>query len=248
MLRTHKYKVRADVAATSWLNASIASGQDDSRRPLYRTLSIEFFKTGIQFIGCDGTLLFRTWAPFSDVGDFELVQPDFLTQPVDRVIVADIDKFGIGFMRTLASALGEDRPAELSVDVEPVFDLEKPALGDEVQRYVLTLNALGQTLSLKLFEGEYPNWRELKLGLDRAELVDGMTLGTKMFRAVGKLIGITGVDCSFNGEDRAIEVRSHGSIGPVLHGLLMPMRRPSKPEAKPAKVEQTEALSREDED
>lgn len=236
------HKVFASQASTAWLNAAIACSNEEGRGPLYRTISVEFFKAGIQFVGCDGTMLFRTWAPFSDAGDMTLPQPSYGARPKDSVVVFDEDKFGLGFMKTLASAA--DEVSELAVSIEPVADRGEPPLGKAVQRYVLTLRALEQTLSLKLYEGEYPNWRRLSFGIEPAEQVEGMLMATKLFRAVGKLIGVTGIDCTFKGDERAIEIRSRETDA-ALHGLLMPMRRLQKPEKPEPKSKQADI---EDED
>lgn len=103
------YKVRAGEGAQAWLNAAIASGQDDARPALYRTLSVEFFRSGIQFIGCDGTVLFRTWAPYSDIGDLAAPHPEYDEVPEDAVVVSDVDKFALGFMKTLLGASPAER-------------------------------------------------------------------------------------------------------------------------------------------
>lgn len=220
-------KVYAHDGAHAWTNAAIASGNDDSRAALYRTLSVEFFGRGVQFIGCDGTMLFRTWAPYSDIGDLPALMPEPDEAPEESVTVMDVEKFALGFMKTLLGATSGDnaRIIELVMSIDPVIEEQAP-LSADVQEYTLTLNALGQRLSCKLFDGQYPQWRALKLGLDNAELVDGMTLAPKMFKAVGQLKGVVGVDCTFRKRDRAIEwVAVHGSV-PAC-GLLMPMRKPT---------------------
>lgn len=221
-MNDEKRTVLAKVGATAWLNAAIASSQSDTRPALYRTLSVEFFRRGIQFVGCDGHLLFRTWAPYSDEG--EPPHPGIEETPRDTVVVSDPDKFALGFMRTLLSAAEDYQEVEFAV--EPMEKGDEPALGEEMVQYALTLTALGQHLSCPLFEGPYPNWRALEFGISPAELVDGMTLGTPIFRAVGKLKGVSGLDCSFHGAERAIEIRSREPASVSLRGLLMPMRRP----------------------
>lgn len=220
-------KVLAGDGAQAWLNAAIACSQDDTRRPLYRTLSIEFFRRGIQFIGCDGTMLFRTWAPYSDVGDFDAPHPESDQLPEDSVVVADLDKFALGFMKTLLSALGEI-PVELTISVEPLRDEDAPPLGNELEKHVLVLSALGQRLTCQLFEGPYVDWRRLQFGLNKAEVVDGMKLAVRLFAAVGKVKGVQGLECSFHGDERAIEVRTTDPAEASFRGMLMPMRRVSK--------------------
>lgn len=229
----------ASAGTTAWLNAAIAASQEEVRGPLYRTLSIEFFPTGVQFVGCDGTMLFRTWAPYADIGDLPAPHPEWDEAPEDTVVVSDVDKFAVGFMRTLSSAL-PDYEVELAIAVEPAEEEAEPPLGEELRTYLLTLAALGQRLSCKLYDGPYPDWRRAQFGLDPAERVDGMRLATRLFRSVGKLIGIAGVDCSFRGDEKAIEISSTSEFGPSLRGILMPMRRLEKPEPPKPPVEQGE--------
>lgn len=219
-------KIRADVGATAWLNAAIASSNDDARPALYRTLAVEFFARGIQFIGCNGHALFRTWAPYSDNGDLPAPHPEPDEPPDDQIVVSDVDKFALGFMRTLLSACEEYD--DLEVGVEKAEETGEPALGEALTEYVLTLRAHGQTFAARIYEGEYPNWRALSFGLDDFERVDGMKIGTRLFGFVGKLKGVAGVDCAFRGEDQAIEIRSTHDGLPSVRGLLMPMRREAK--------------------
>lgn len=237
-------KVRASVGATAWLNAAIASSNDKDRKVLYRTLSVEFYRTGIQFIGCDGHALFRTWAPYVDIGDLGSPHPTFFEMPEDQVIVADPDKFALGFMGTLLSAC-TDTVEALTIAIEHAEDEDEPALGEDLSRYVLTLHAVGQRLSCPLFEGTYPDWRRLAFGVTEDERVEGITLAPKLFKAVGKLKGVSGVDCTFRGEQKAIAISSTGDGDVSLRGLLMPMLRPKK--ERPEPVEEGDAqLSHDD--
>ena len=239
-LTSGEWKVYAHDGAQAWLNASIASSQDAERGPLYRTISVEFYRDGVQLIGCDGTMLFRTWAPFSDIGDFDAPQPEYDATPEDSVTVFDEEKFALGFMRTLLAATSGDneRIIELTLSIDQVEE-EQAAL-DGMGEYVLTLQALGQRLSCKLYDGPYPNWRELQFGLPAEELVDGMTLAPRIFAAAGKLKGVSGVDCEFRGAERAIAWRSTPGSAPCC-GLLMPMRRPTdRQRAKEEDAEQVE--------
>lgn len=227
-------KVRAGDGAQAWINAAIACSQDDARRAIYRTISIEFFRSGVQFVATDGHVLFRTWAPYSDIGDLDARHPESDEAPEESVVVADVDKFALGFMKTLLAALDEESYLELSMTVQPADSDAEPALGDELTKEVLVLQALGQRLTCQVFEGPYPDWRHLEFGLDKAELVDGMMLAPKIFAAVGKLKGVNGIECSFHGEERAIEIRTPDNGSLSVRGLLMPMRRLSKADRQTA--------------
>lgn len=239
---TRTFRTRADDAAVAWLNAAIACGRNKERKALFRTVSVEFFKSGVQFVGCDGTMLFRTWAPYCDIGDLPAPMPSWLERPSeDRVVVADTDKFALTFMRTLLPAVG-DEPFEMHLSIEPSQDEDAPPLGDELAEYVLVLHALGQRLSCRLYDGTFPDWRALQYGIDEAERVEGMIIAPRILAAAGKLKGVSGVDCEFMGDEQAIRFVAH-SADPRVAGLLMAMRRleprakkeaESEPELQPA--------------
>lgn len=213
-------KVWANATTLAWLNAAIACSQDESRHAIYRTISVEFFPAGVQFVATDGHMLFRSWVRYGDIGDLPGRMPDWYERPEDHVVVMDTEKFALGFMRTLNAAVGED-DAEMTMSVDLAEG--EPALGEEVSEYVLTLQALGQRLSCKLYDGAFPDWRGLNLGIDPAERLDGLTLAPKLFAAVGKIKGARGVALTFRGEEKAIEF----DCGEILNvrGMLMPMRR-----------------------
>jgi hypothetical protein len=214
----------AAATTTAWMNAFLATGQDEAKPILYRTLSIELFHNGVQFIACDGTMLFRTWV--SDNGaDF----PETDEAPERSVVIMDSDKFALSFIKALASAVNEETPAQLTIAIEPA-PVETPGLGEAFKFERVTLRALGQELHCRLFEQAFVNWRRLRFGLDPAELVDGMKIAPRLFATVGKIKGAHGVDCSFHGDSSRIEFKTDGD---EVRGLLMPMRRekPKKPSA-----------------
>jgi hypothetical protein len=235
--RTHTATVRARATATAWLNAFLACGQDDERPSLYRTISVEFFPNGIQFVCTNGHALLRTWSPTVEAIDESTREPD--EGPELAVVVRDVDHFARTFLATVLSATtgdgGEFEP--MSFTVSQIDDEAAPALGEELARVGLTIAALGQELHCPLFEQEYPNWRALDLGIDASEYVDGMSIGPRMFSMVGKLRNIQKIDCTFAGSAKAIRLHACAMIGlpsPAdVHGLLMPMRREVE---KPMKV------------
>lgn len=222
--------VNAGRAAVAWLNAFLASSQDEDRMILYRTLSVEFFPRGVQFIGCDGTMLFRTFVPTTDV-EGDVTMPLIEEVPDEAVVVMDVDKFAIAFMRTLVSAASDEASAILPLEMaieEP--ELAEPVLGDALRPKVLTLAAFGQRLHCRLIEEKYVGWRHLQYGLRLGEQVDGLTVAPRLFQAVGKLKGVHAIDCAFHGENKAIVIHGRGDC--EVRGLLMPMQRHVKKQAK----------------
>lgn len=237
---THLLTLPAAKVATAWLNAFLATGQDEVRPALCRTLSLEFFQNGLQLIGCDGTILFRTWTP--EFGHEETEWPDLAEVPLRRIVVMDPDGFGVAFMRTLlSSANASEHPELLDVtfDIDAVDDKDEPALGDELRPQRLIIGAFGQHLELRLFEDQYPEWRLAMFGIDPAERVDQMRIALRMMKTVAKLKGVGALELEFTGEDRQIQFHSGPTDSPVA-GLIMPMRRAEEKKPKKSDAEEPE--------
>lgn len=213
----------ARVAATAWLNAFLATSQEDSRPTLYRSLSIEFFSRGVQFIATDGTILLRTWAPLLD--GIDTTWPEIDEAPDASVVVMDHDKFAIGFIKAALAAAGDLEMLPLMLSLESADFAEAPALGEVLAPDVLRLSAFGQRLDCKLYESPYPDWRALQFGIDESERVNGLTIAPRMFATIGKLRDAYKIDTDFRGADKAIDITAHGSGIVVARGLVMPMRR-----------------------
>lgn len=213
--------VPAGSAATAWLNAFLATSDDEARPALYRTLSVELFAAGVQFVATDGTMLFRTWVAAEGAP-----MPILAEDPDARVVVMDRDRFAVGFIRTMLAAAKDNERERLTMQIETApTPADGALLGESLHAKVLTLRAFGQQLHCTLYEGEFPNWRRLEFGILPVEQVDGMKLATRIFGAVGKLRGLSaGVDCDFHGAERQIEIHGVGATAEV-RGLLMPMRR-----------------------
>lgn len=216
--------LNAERAAVAWLNAFLATGQDDARPAMHRTIAVEFFRKGIQFVAVDGTMLFRTWAPTREGAAMPLLEED----PNRTVIVLDREHFAKGFVQTMLTVAreGENEGATVSFAIEPAPTraAEGELLGESFSADVLVLRAFGQRLHCAIYEGAFPDWRKLQFGIEAIEQVEGMKLATRLFATVGKIKGVLGIDCDFRGEDRAIDIHAVGEKA-ELRGLLMPMRR-----------------------
>jgi hypothetical protein len=237
MIPTITITLRARELAIAWLNAFLATSQSEDRPALCQTISVEVFPAGVQLICTNGHALLRTWAPNVDAINYPAPFPEPDEGPERRVVVQDASKFAKTFLQTVYSATGGDDGAfqTLILTIAPIVNEAEPPLSEELQRYGLTLAALGQELHCPLFEQEYPNWRALDFGIDKSERVDGMCLAPAMFAMVGKLRAVSRIDCAFRGEEKAIAIRATGDV--EVNGLLMPMRRPE--ERKAPKVEVT---------
>jgi hypothetical protein len=227
--------VNASAAATAWINAFHATGQDAERWALYRTMGIEIYATGVQFIATSGSILFRTWVPGTDATGRAHDWPLEEEAPESAVVVMDGNHFALAFVKALLSASKQFEVAELSLTIEPApaqDESEEPPLGASFSQDVLTLRAFGQQLHCRLFEDKYVNWRALDFGIDTAERVDGMAVSTSMLATIGKLKGVGAVDLTFTGDGKQITM--YGVAG-SFKGVLMPMRRKEKekPEIEP---------------
>lgn len=218
-LQVRSTRLPATGAATAWLNAFLATGQSEDRPALCRTLAIEAFPQGVQFIGCDGTLLFRAWA-----GE-PTAWPDVSEAALWTAVVMDPDGFALSFMRTLlATAKASDHPELHEVTFEvTAIDSAEPALGDDFRAQQMVLHACGQQLSLRLYEDEYPNWRALRLGVQPIERVDGLRIALRMVKTLAKLKGVVSMDLDFHGKDRHIAFTAQGEA--AICGVVMPMRK-----------------------
>lgn len=237
-MRPVSLAVDAGAAALAWSNAFLAASQEEGRPLLYRTLAVEFFSNGVQFVATDGVLLFRTWVSAWQE-DAEWPEDDlFSDDPLIRVVVMDRDHFALGFIKTLMAATKELAVTlTMAVEEAPERGEGEPALGDEFSTFVLTLRALGQQLHCRLFEDEFPNWRGLDLGIPMSERIPGTTLATKTLATLGKLKHVTALELDFTGANSRINITSWATD--TIRGLVMPMRRIEK-EKKPAPTPDTQ--------
>lgn len=221
--------VPARAAALAWLNAFQATGTYPDRPTLHHTLALEFFSGGVQVIGCDGTALFRSWVPSVPEDEERVAEwPDQSEAPERRIVVMDPDGFGKGYMTTLLRVTGEEahEHEELVITTASQDEDATIALGSEFMTERLILRACGQRIDLVLYEGAYPDWRTLRLGIEAIERVDSLTLATRLFALVGKLKAVSAIDLDFYGQEKYIAFHARGESD--VRGLLMPMRKGPK--------------------
>lgn len=245
LTETASITLNASAVALAWTNAFHATSQAEERPLLFRTLSVELYATGVQFIATNGHVLFRTWVPTMDEKGTAHAWPELEEAPLATVLVGDAQHFALNFIRALAGAAKQFDAGELTMSVEdaPLPDIDTPApLGDVFSPQVLTLRAFGQQMHCQLIDGVYPNWRALKFGIDDAERVDGMLVSTALLATIGKLKGVLGIELTFTGDETRINLQG---MGDTFRGLLMPMRRldlerKSKPDADEEQLDHTD--------
>lgn len=220
--------VDAHTAATAWINAAMASSDDPKREMLYRTVALDFYAcAGLQFVGCNGHILLRTWTPLNDKELIVADRPAFESRPVESYVVMDPERFGLGFMKTLLAATKDEahKLETLTLSVLAEREAVQPALGDALLAKYISLQAMGQRLDLRLMESGYPDWRRLRLGVDDFERVDGMAVAPRYLAVLGRLKGVTRIELDRADESLYFMVRATGPGDLPVDGILAPMLR-----------------------
>lgn len=229
--------VDAREAATGWLNAFLASGQDKQRAKLFRTMSLEFHREGLQLVATSGTALFRTWIRRTELPG-PAAWPGNDEVPQRTVTVMDVEKFGLAFMKNLYQlTTKEDRVGErMTITIAPQDEGATLSLGTEFTTERVVIRTCGQRLDLPVMDGEYPNWRRMQLGIEARERVEGMIVAPALCGAVGKLAGVSALRFQFHGKEKQIQFEASDSPAglALVKGLLMPMRRGLEDGVEPA--------------
>jgi hypothetical protein len=225
--RRRTITIPAHVAATAWLNAHSATSKEEDR-PTLRALALEFFPRGVQFIGCDGTVLVRSWVPITD-DDKPADFPTLDEAPSRSICLLDSEGFGASFMKALQRVTSEEGRSfeELSLTIQPNDEGATLALGEQFMTERLVLRACGQRTDLRLYEDAYVDWRKTRLGMEGIERVDSLTVAPRLLALIGKLKGIDAIDLEFYGADKHVAFVGRGLV--EVRGILMPMRKREKP-------------------
>lgn len=238
-------RVPAHALALAWLNVFSAASKDELRPPLNRTIAIEVFNTlkhsGIQLVATDGVVLFRSFVDANATDDMVSEWPE--GEPQHKLVVVDLEGFGKAFFATLLSVTNdEDRALEqIHLSTSRIEDQGSPAFSPAFTAGRLSLQSCGQRIDLRLYDGHFPNWRRLELGVDAAERVADLLIAPRVLALLGKLKGVNTVDFAFRrGDEKAIDFTARGILTSV-RGLVMPMRREEpKKKAKESEAEGAE--------
>lgn len=176
--------------ARTWLNASVAAGQDESRPGLYRATTIELFEDGLQVVASDAVLLVGGWVPL----DYLAPRPGFDELPGKTIVVADYDKRGHALMRHIESqaleAQKNEEPFTVDLSIVEMESDSEPTLTQEMSRKGLRISIPTEELTLNIVELPAMSWRSFMA------LTPGnpskLTLSTDVFKALGKLRSLNG--------------------------------------------------------
>lgn len=214
--------------APAWLNAWLATSDDDSRPILYRTMLVEVYKTGVQLVSTDSFMLLTSFAP-TIVDD--LVPPPSLDEaPVASYIVQDTDRRAIALMRYVLaeakSAEKEARPFDVTLSVATVEDPSVPTLDPTLDRSGFVIATDSERLALPIYQGDYPNWRNL-IAQAKTNATEHIALSPMLLGRLGKLKGTpTPIRMDFDGDLGMVRLSASGHES-YLSGGLMPIREAS---------------------
>lgn len=214
--------VPARATAIAWLNAFLATGDDDERPHLYKTLAIEFFESGVLFVGCDGVLLLRTWVPSIPGAPWPTLGED----PDRQLVVRDGDGFGAGFMKSVIWATSDEEvPSDLHLSLIPADEGATLLLGDAFMSERLSVRSTDQRIDLPLFEGKFFAWRAVEPTGGAWASVERIALDPEKLGTLGKLRNVGTMHFRYQGMDKAIALKGLAGPETMVRGILAPKKQ-----------------------
>lgn len=220
------YKFDAGTLAASWLAVALASGKDEDRPSLHRTVLVECFRYGVRLVATDGIVLLTAWVPAAAFTSPP--EPAVDEAPTEVVIAIDAHGRGAGLMghlRRLAAAgeeVGVPVSATIRVGTPPIDPTETMELAGFEQRCLIIEHPGSEELALPLFEGEYPKWRGI-LATHEPVATEAIALSPEIIGRLAKLGKLM---------PGALLWRFGGPVGAAtleigsVSGAVMPMRWP----------------------
>lgn len=218
--------VPARAAAIAWLNAFLATGDDEENPSLCKTLAIEFFDSGVLFVACDRVTLLRTWVPSTPGASWPTVDED----PDRQLVVRDADGFGAGFMRSVIRATADEQvPSDLHLSLIPADEGATLLLGDAFMSERLSVRSTDQRIDLPLFEGKFFSWRAAEPKGGAWASVERIAIDPEKLGVLGKLRGVGVMHFRYQGPDKTMALK--GLSGPItmVRGILAPVRIEEEP-------------------
>lgn len=235
-------KFDAGVLASAWLGVAQASGKDDERPALSRTMLVEFYEKGVRLVATDGYVLLTAWVPEASAFG---AAPEIDESPEDVVIAIDPHGRGAGLMGHLRKLAGE--AADTGLESKVTFRVGQPPMTptetveiEGLESRALIIDHPGrEELALPLFEGKYPEWRSI-LGTHKAAKTDAIAINPEIIGRLARLgrFYAEPLVWRFGGALGAALL----SIGPI-RGAAMPMRWPGIDDAKVEKVPDVETVT-----
>lgn len=207
----------------AWQPVWQATGTDDNRPTLHRTICIEWYDgQGIRLISTDSYILLAAWIGVTE----ERPEPHLDVAPDAETIVADHDKRGLGLIKYAAACARADKDPDghyhrlrLAV-TRPAGSRRTPALADSLEAEVLAISYEGEHVELPIVETPYISWRALITGGTPAA-----PAAISMSPHVLDVLAKTGANFTwrFAGENGPIRLDTIDTL-PRLSGIAMPVR------------------------
>lgn len=214
--------------APAWLSVSLASSSDKLRPALFRTVLVEQFSAGVRLVATDSYSLLASWVPCAD--DPDAPEPDLAEAPM--VVAVPIDEHGrarslMGHALALADKLDDDGPdveVSLRLGIIDLLDAEDRPTLDGLEPEIATIEVPDrERLRLRVYDGEFPTWRNLVRPWQRVE-TDALAIAGERTALLAKLAKYCGsLGLTFGGPDRPVRVESLRRW-PAVAGLVMPCR------------------------
>lgn len=222
---TDPMKFDANTFSRGWLSVALAKSGDDAR-PILTGMLIEVYPLGVQLVATDSYMLFRSWVP--TLGE-DTPAPALDEAPTSVVIALDHYGRAEGLMRHLLKLTsGKDAlPVEILVSVgpDPREQAEESFPGTEASFLIFDLPG-SEILTLRLHEGEYPEWRGLVAGFKSVKTEEIAFMPDVVVARLGKLGKLhpeKALSWRFGGPEKAAAVELQFAY-PSLSGLVMPTR------------------------
>lgn len=241
----------AHTLAKGWRSVAIASGSDKYAPALDHAVFIEQYSNGVRLVATDSTVLLHTWCPTAEAEEeFWYDPPEWDDVPLATAVALDPHGRAKGFLAHAQQLAGDDNAGmiEISLDLGVVVEEHEPRIAGLAPTWCILEMRKRERLQLRLYEGEWPNWRALYLGVvPQATAMVALNLEVAgRLAKLAKIHGTTRLGYHFAGPMAMAKVELLESI-PEIHGLVMPCRW-DLANNQPAAHDHTDATEPDDEE
>lgn len=222
----------ARTLARGWLSVGLASAKDSDRAALDQTISIEAYHEGIRISATDSWVLLTAFIPNADHDESDA--PELDAVPYATAVAMDPHGRGRGFLAhvlKLANAAEKDgghfdRTVSVNLGVIDSLDEDdRPTLDGMAVAYVVLDLPGSERVKLRTYEGEFPNWRPVLLGITK-RATDRIVLNPDIVGRLAKLASIQpGTSLGFDwGGASGASLIDLARSWPAVRGVVMTER------------------------
>ena len=221
--------------ARGWLAVYQATGKDDNRPAIYKTLHLQQHTHGVRLVATDSYMILTAWVP--DVDDDLAPEPGWDEIPYASCTVIDRHGRAVSLLNYLLTLANSDDQKDIEVNIslnvpwQPDDTDPKDLQIDGFQALAATLEVPEkERLQLEVYEGNYPDVGAL-LARQKRVRTDMLGLAADVTARLAKAAKIAvqggdpelasaGLKLWFGGRDKPLQV-AFGSE-PEVTGLVMP--------------------------